>query len=137
MLDDNRRFVLAIAHALETHKTITGEDIDAIFRGTAGPTLDGGCTTRRLPALVRGVPPRAPSRPTKPQAKPSRELPVIASRRGWAPTPLGAAAGRPCRGARTHPGDAVTEPVSPATGWGVLHLFCQPRPQVDGEAVPR
>ena len=33
--------MLAIAHALETHKTITGDDIDAIFRGTPGPTLDG------------------------------------------------------------------------------------------------
>ena len=41
VLVDNRRFVFAIAHALETHKTITGDDIDAIFRGIPGPTLDG------------------------------------------------------------------------------------------------
>ena len=26
-------------------------------------------------------------------------------------------------------------PVVPATGWGVLHLFCQPTPLVDAEAV--
>jgi cell division protease FtsH len=41
LLADNRWFVLAIAHALETHLTITGEDIDAIYRGTPGPTLHG------------------------------------------------------------------------------------------------
>jgi hypothetical protein len=41
LLEDNRREVLAIAHALETHKTITGEDVEAIFKGTRGPTLDG------------------------------------------------------------------------------------------------
>ena len=41
VLVDNRRFVFAIAHALETHKTITGDDIDAIFRGVPGPNLDG------------------------------------------------------------------------------------------------
>ena len=41
VLHDNRRFVFAVAHALETHKTITGDDIDAIYRGVPGPTLDG------------------------------------------------------------------------------------------------
>lgn len=29
----------------------------------------------------------------------------------------------------------MSEPVSPTTGWGVLHLFCKPSPLVDGEAV--
>jgi peroxiredoxin len=29
----------------------------------------------------------------------------------------------------------VSEPVSPANGWGVLHLFCKPTPALDGEAV--
>ncbi len=33
--------VMAVAHALEQHKTITGEDIDAIFTGTRGPIVDG------------------------------------------------------------------------------------------------
>jgi chlorite dismutase len=27
------------------------------------------------------------------------------------------------------------EPVSPTTGWGVVHLFCRPAPSVDGEGV--
>src|SRR4051794_12911756 len=29
----------------------------------------------------------------------------------------------------------MTDPISPATGWGVLHLFCQPSDQLDAEAV--
>jgi hypothetical protein len=33
---------MAIAHALELHNTVTCKDIDAIYRGTRGPTLDGG-----------------------------------------------------------------------------------------------
>jgi ATP-dependent Zn protease len=41
LLDENRWFVFAVAHALEAHLTITGEDIEAIYQGTVGPTLDG------------------------------------------------------------------------------------------------
>ena len=37
----NRRFVLAIAHALERNKTISGEDVQAIFSGGPGLVLDG------------------------------------------------------------------------------------------------
>ena len=29
----------------------------------------------------------------------------------------------------------MTTPVSPTTGWGVLHLFCKPTGRIDGEAV--
>jgi chlorite dismutase len=29
----------------------------------------------------------------------------------------------------------MSEPVRPANGWGVLHLFCKPTPLVDAEAV--
>ena len=29
----------------------------------------------------------------------------------------------------------MTEAVSPSVGWGVVHLFCQPGPLLDGEAV--
>ncbi|MGI5126496.1 AAA family ATPase [Pseudonocardia sp. CA-107938] len=41
ILRDNRMYVLAIAHALETHKTLSGEDIEAIMSGTEGPLVDG------------------------------------------------------------------------------------------------
>jgi cell division protease FtsH len=41
LLEQNRPQVLALAHALETHKTITGEDVAAVVEGTVGPTVDG------------------------------------------------------------------------------------------------
>ncbi|WP_131770886.1 AAA family ATPase [Candidatus Protofrankia californiensis] len=41
ILTDNRREIFAVTHALETKKTITGEDVEAIMEGTVGPTLDG------------------------------------------------------------------------------------------------
>jgi ATP-dependent Zn protease len=89
MLEDNRRFVLAIAHALETHKTITGDDIDAIFRGTTGPTLDGWVYHTDEFLLSYEAYHLSTIEAHKTQAKPSRELPVISSRpvgtTGWAP----------------------------------------------------
>jgi cell division protease FtsH len=33
--------VLAVAHALESHKTLSGEDMTAIFEGGKGPVVDG------------------------------------------------------------------------------------------------
>jgi hypothetical protein len=41
LIDGNQWFVMAVAHALQQFKTITGEDIDAIYHGTVGPTVDG------------------------------------------------------------------------------------------------
>jgi len=41
LLRENRYEVLAVAHALETHKTITGEDVSAIIDGRPGPLVDG------------------------------------------------------------------------------------------------
>src|SRR3954467_10917061 len=29
----------------------------------------------------------------------------------------------------------MTEPLTPSTGWGVLHLFCKPTPLADAEAI--
>ncbi len=37
----NRRAILAVAHALETHKTVTGDDIQAIIEGRPGTLIDG------------------------------------------------------------------------------------------------
>ncbi len=33
--------MLALAHALETHKTLSGEDVTAVFEGGHGPLVDG------------------------------------------------------------------------------------------------
>jgi ATP-dependent Zn protease len=41
ILRENERHVLALAHALETHKTLSGEDVAAVFEGTRGPVVDG------------------------------------------------------------------------------------------------
>ena len=89
MLHENRRFVLAIAHALETHKTITGDDIDAIFRGTPGPTLDGWVYHTDDFLLSYEAYHLSTIEAHQTQAKPNRALPVVATRSrestGWAP----------------------------------------------------
>jgi cell division protease FtsH len=41
ILTENRASVLAIAHALETHKTLTGEDVEAVLTGREGVNVDG------------------------------------------------------------------------------------------------
>ena len=41
LLAENRLEVLAVTHALETNKTLTGDDIKAVVDGTSGPLVDG------------------------------------------------------------------------------------------------
>jgi hypothetical protein len=41
ILTEERRRVLALAHALETHKTLTGDDVVAVLEGQPGPLIDG------------------------------------------------------------------------------------------------
>jgi cell division protease FtsH len=41
LLQENRVEILAVAHALETHKTVTGDDVEAIIEGRQGPLIDG------------------------------------------------------------------------------------------------
>jgi cell division protease FtsH len=41
LLREHRTQVLVLAHALETHKTIAGEDVIAVLDGTEGPLIDG------------------------------------------------------------------------------------------------
>ena len=45
ILHDNRSAVLAVAHALETHKTLSGDDIEAVIDGRQGTTVDGSVYT--------------------------------------------------------------------------------------------
>ena len=41
LLQENRTQILAVAHALETHRTVSGDDIEAIIEGAQGPLVDG------------------------------------------------------------------------------------------------
>jgi ATP-dependent Zn protease len=41
ILRDNRVKVLTLAHALETHKTLTGDDVIAVLNTESGPLVDG------------------------------------------------------------------------------------------------
>jgi hypothetical protein len=41
VLAENRAHVLALAHALETHKTLSGEDVVAVLEHRRGPIVDG------------------------------------------------------------------------------------------------
>jgi cell division protease FtsH len=41
ILRDNERHVLALAHALETHKTLSGDDVTAVLECQRGPLVDG------------------------------------------------------------------------------------------------
>jgi cell division protease FtsH len=45
ILRDNERHVLALAHALETHKTLSGEDVTAVMEAGHGPLVDGSSYT--------------------------------------------------------------------------------------------
>jgi cell division protease FtsH len=41
ILADNRQHILSVAHALETHKTLTGEDVVAVVEHGNGTSVDG------------------------------------------------------------------------------------------------
>jgi cell division protease FtsH len=41
ILRENRSHILALAHALETHKTLSGEDVVAVMEHGQGPLVDG------------------------------------------------------------------------------------------------
>jgi cell division protease FtsH len=41
ILRENRAGVLAVAHALETHKTLSGDDVEAVLEGRPGTAVDG------------------------------------------------------------------------------------------------
>ena len=41
ILRENRNQILALAHALETHKTLSGEDVIAVLEHKLGPLVDG------------------------------------------------------------------------------------------------
>ena len=83
ILRENERQVLALAHALETHKTLSGEDVTAVFEGraarwsTARPTRTTRSSTRLReyhPAAARAH--REHSQPQCRCRSPSRRTPI-------------------------------------------------------------
>ena len=55
LVADNRREILAVAHALEAHKTLSGEDVQAVMRGEIGPVVNGQVYAEQgfLPVIER------------------------------------------------------------------------------------
>ncbi|GLH98984.1 AAA family ATPase [Phytohabitans aurantiacus] len=53
LLKANRREVLMLAHALETHKTLTGDDVVAVLERRQGPLVDG--TVYQRDGLLRDI----------------------------------------------------------------------------------
>jgi hypothetical protein len=41
LLEENKQEVFAVAHALESHKTLSGEDVEAVIEGKKGRAVDG------------------------------------------------------------------------------------------------
>ena len=72
ILTENRAQVLALAHALEIHRTLTGDDVEAVIEGREGETVDG----TRVPGpgvrgAAGGLPRRRRRRP--PRAQPDAD----------------------------------------------------------------
>ena len=53
LLIENRSEVLSLAHALETHKTLSGDDVSAVIEGIPGTILDG--RPYKNPALIAKI----------------------------------------------------------------------------------
>ena len=98
LLAENRREVLAVAHALERNKTLTGEDVAAVIDGVRRPARRRPVVRhRRVPRRGRGATTPSPCRPTT-TTDPSR--PRCRCRRSpspCTPTPATAVPTRPSR----------------------------------------
>ncbi|MCF6474410.1 AAA family ATPase [Nonomuraea sp. MG754425] len=122
LLEEHRRQVLCLAHALETHKTLNGDDVVAILRGEPGPLVDG--TVYASDALYQELEDyhRDAVRAHKEHSRIERELPrhepveAVPAVFGAAATavlitPPGAPSGSPVGVPVGYPGSAVGSPV--------------------------
>ncbi len=87
ILRENERWVLAVAHALETHKTLSGEDMTAIFDGGRGPR-----STARPTRTTRSSPGCASTTRRRPAPTASTTSPTCRCRCRLRPTPSATAA---------------------------------------------
>ncbi|MEU8246133.1 AAA family ATPase [Nonomuraea sp. NPDC048916] len=125
LLEEHRREVLSVAHALETHKTLNGDDVVAIIERARGPIVDGTMYASdtfyreledyhreasrahqehsRIERELPGVAPAPVLQPlsTRPAPAPTAELvadpgsPPVAERPGFGFGPAGGPAERP------------------------------------------
>ena len=93
ILRENRNQVLALAHALETYKTLSGEDVVAVLEHTRGPLVDGTAVRRReLPGRAQRLPPGGG--PRAPRAQPGAAEHAGAGRAGRAGPAVGGGSDR-------------------------------------------
>jgi hypothetical protein len=110
LLAEHQSFVFALAHALETHLTITGEDVDAIYRGVPGPGVDGWMYHTDEFRLSYEAYHLSAAEAHLRQGKPQQKLPDIrvGDSRWAAPVPA-----RPSGGPGAHPGRSPWAPPPP------------------------
>ncbi len=115
IITENRAQVLSLAHALETHKTLTGEDVVAVIERRPGPFVDGrpyadAALIERAGELSPGRCGRAPRAQPDP-AEHARDPPAGADRSRAGGLARGAGPG-----SAEHPGRERVR----AGGWRVL-----------------
>ena len=80
LVRQNRHEILAVAHALEQHKTLAGEDVVAVIEGTEGPLVDGRVYHDAVRAGGAGALPRD-GHDGPPGPRPGRHRPPRADQR--------------------------------------------------------
>jgi cell division protease FtsH len=119
LLDQNRREVLAVAHALETYKTLNGEDVVAVIEGQRGTIVDGRPyrSDNFLPAAERYHERVVEAHKSHSQI----EVPLMTAR-DWAPELVTAGASTNGQAALAGADHAVGAngvwPESPSDSWG-------------------
>ena len=77
ILKEHRDQVLSLAHALEVHKTLSGEDVAAVIDGTEGPIVDGRPYTKSKNIKILESYHEAAVRAHKAHNSPSIQLPEL------------------------------------------------------------
>ncbi|WP_336205593.1 AAA family ATPase [Nonomuraea sp. LPB2021202275-12-8] len=128
LLREHRRDVLCVAHALETHRTLDGDDVVAIIERSAGPLVDG--TVYASDELYRELEDyhRDAARAHKEHGRIDRRLPgpateevarsAVIARGVAAPGANGPAPVRPVRPVRGHAASGPVVPGQPARAVG-------------------
>ena len=100
LLETNKAEVFGVAHALESHKTLSGEDVEAVIEGKKGRGIDGrpyktkafmevygDYHERLVNAHVNRVKMAAPLPKPEDWAPELFEVPALVSGNGWGPGP--------------------------------------------------